>query len=71
MQEFVAIIAGFFLMISALACVFLFVGYLVGIEPVVLAPYGRIAGVVLALSVLIGLYDQRVFQNARQWLGVW
>ncbi len=71
MRELLTIVAGFFLMLSSLSTVLLGIGYLIGIDAALLVTYVQIAGVVLACSVLVGLYDGRVFTNAKHWLGLW
>ncbi|MFM2424345.1 MAG: hypothetical protein RLZZ70_736 [Candidatus Parcubacteria bacterium] len=71
MKDLVVIVAGLFLMLSVLATLLLGVLYVIGIEDTILVPHTHIVGVVLALSILVGLYDGRVFANAKHWLGLW
>jgi hypothetical protein len=71
MSNSISIVAGLFLMLSVASVLFIGVGYLIGIDANLLAPYSKIVGLVLAISVLVGLYDNRVFKNAWHWLGLW
>jgi hypothetical protein len=71
MSNAIATVAGFFLMIGVLV---LLLGTIIfiagGIHPL-LVPAVSIAGTVVAVSTIIGLFDRRVFRHAVTWLGVW
>lgn len=71
MKEFFPITAGFFLMISTLIVVLGGVAYAVGVPTERLDAVVQVAGLVMAVTVLYGLFNKRVFRNAVTWLGVW
>ncbi len=71
MSNNVAIIAGFFLMIGSIALVLGGIIVLIGGTHPLLLPAVSIAGLIVALTTLVGLFDHRVFRHAVTWLGVW
>lgn len=67
----VAIVAGFFLMIGGLALLLGAIIFIAGGVHPLLVPGVTIAGIVVAITVTIGIFDRRVFRHAVSWLGVW
>ncbi len=67
----IAIVAGLFLMIGSIVLVLGTVVFLLdGTHPLLL-PALSIAGLVVSLTTIIGLFDKRVFKHAVTWLGMW
>lgn len=69
MSNAIAIVAGFFLMIGVIAIVLGGAIFLAGGSHPLLLPAISIAGTLVALSTIIGLFDKRVFRHAVSWLG--
>ncbi len=71
MSNSIAMVAGFFLMIGSLALVLGAIIFIAGGVHPLLVPAVSIAGVVVAIMTIIGLFDKRVFAHEMTWLGVW
>ncbi len=71
MSNSIAMVAGFFLMIGVLALLLGTIIFIVGGVHPLLVPGISIAGIVVVISTIIGLFDKRVFRHAVTWLGVW
>ena len=71
MSNAIAIVAGLFLMIGSIVLVLGIGIFLLGGTHPLLVPAVSLAGLVVSLSTIIGLFDQRVFRHATAWLGVW
>lgn len=69
MSNAIAIVAGFFLLIASLTLLFGAVIFLLGGTHPLLIPGMTLAGVVLAVTTIIGLFDARVFKHAVTWIG--
>ncbi len=71
MSNSIAMVAGFFLMIGVLALLLGTIIFVAGGVHPLLVPGVSIAGIVVVVSTIIGLFDKRVFRHAVTWLGVW
>ncbi len=70
MSNAIAIIAGLFLMIGSIVLIFGTGILLLGGAHPLLVPALSIAGLVVSLATIIGLFDKRVFKHAVTWLGI-
>lgn len=71
MSNSIAIVAGFFLMIGSLALLFGAIIFIAGGVHPLLVPGVTIAGIVVAITATMGIFDRQVFHHAVSWLGVW
>lgn len=70
MSNSIAMVAGFFLIIGSLALILGAIIFIAGGVHPLLVPGVSIAGTVVAVTTIIGLFDHRVFAHAVTWLGV-
>lgn len=70
MSNSIAMVAGFFLMLGSLSLLLGAIVFIAGGVHPLLVPAVSIAGVVVAIMTIIGLFDNRVFRHAVTWLGV-
>ncbi len=71
MSNSIAIVAALFLMIGSIVLVLGTGTLLLGGAHPLLVPALSIAGLVVSLATIIGLFDKRVFKHAVTWLGMW